>query len=184
MNCGNWEERIALYLGGDLDAAEGADVERHLAECVGCQVFASGMKDTLALLRDVHREEIAPAHFTAVRARVLDRLAGGRKRSWVWGLAAAAALAVVLALAIAPRGVRQPQHVAVVTPAPPPPPPRVEAQIVRAKVAPRPRPRRRVAMAKAGPKVQAPPAAEPLVVKMETSDPNVIIYWQVDSRGE
>ena len=186
MNCGNWEERIALYLGGDLDAAESAEVERHLGECVGCQVFASGMKDTLAFLRDVHREEIAPAHFTAMRTRVLERLEGRRKRTWVCGLVAAAALAVVLAVTLTPRGTRTPQHTAVVTPAPPSAPPRVETPIVHAEVAKRPRrrPHVPVALARTSPKVPAATPAEPLMVKMETSDPNVIIYWQVDSRGE
>ena len=35
MNCGGWEERVALCAGGDLAA-----VERHAAECAGCGAHA------------------------------------------------------------------------------------------------------------------------------------------------
>ena len=52
MNCLDWEERIALYAGGDLTGAEAAEVERHVADCAGCQVFWSGLRETLAELRD------------------------------------------------------------------------------------------------------------------------------------
>ena len=54
MNCAEWEERIALHAGGDLAPGEAAEVERHLAECAGCQVFWSGMRESLAVLREVH----------------------------------------------------------------------------------------------------------------------------------
>ncbi len=82
MNCAHWEERIALYAGGDLPAAEAAEVERHLGDCPGCQLFASGLKESLQLLQGIHQEEIAPAHFAAVRARVMARLEGSLQPWW------------------------------------------------------------------------------------------------------
>jgi hypothetical protein len=117
MNCSEWEERIALYAGGDLHPAEAAEVERHLGDCPGCRLFASDLKESLELLQDVHREPLAPAHFAAVRARVLAELESGRqpwwRKVWVYGLAAAAA-ALFLILAQRPA---TPRHIAVQSPA-------------------------------------------------------------------
>src|SRR5438105_195593 len=91
MNCKDWEERIALYAGGDLGAPQRLEVERHLGDCAGCQVFASGLMDSLAWIREAHGEEVAPAHYAAVRSRVLAGVKQRRRRLWVWGLAAASA---------------------------------------------------------------------------------------------
>jgi anti-sigma factor RsiW len=74
MNCVDWEERIALYAGGDLAPAEAQAVERHVAECAGCQMLLSGLRQSLALVREVHSEPVEAAHFAAVRARVLAEL--------------------------------------------------------------------------------------------------------------
>ncbi len=105
MNCTDWEERLALYAGGDLPAAKAVEVERHLAECAGCQLFASGLREGLELLQGAHEEVPAPAHFAAVRARVLAQLERERRpfwrRAWVYGLVAAAA-AIWMAVAVRP----------------------------------------------------------------------------------
>jgi len=92
MNCRDWEERIALHAGGDLPPAEAAAVERHLRECAGCQVLASGLKQSLALLKEAHDQPLPAAHFSAVRARVVAQLEQKRRPLWAWawsfGLAA------------------------------------------------------------------------------------------------
>ena len=72
MSCVDWEERIALYAGGDLAAAEAQAVERHVAECGGCQLLLSGLRESLGLLREAHGEPVEAAHFAAVRARVIN----------------------------------------------------------------------------------------------------------------
>src|SRR5690349_11245541 len=98
MNCATWEERIALYAGGDLKREETAGVERHLAECPGCQIFASGLMEAMGAMRSAHAEEISPAHYTALRARVLaavERERRGWRRLWVYAAAAALALVAV-----------------------------------------------------------------------------------------
>jgi hypothetical protein len=96
MNCREWEERIA----GDLDDAAAA---RHLADCPGCQVFASGLRQTLEELRRAHTEdEIAPAHYAAVRARVMAELRPRRRWGWVWAAVGAAATAVLVAVSVSP----------------------------------------------------------------------------------
>ena len=84
MNSSDWEERVALHAGGDLPPAEAAEVERHLRECAACQVLASGLKQSLALLKEAHNEPLAPAHFSAVRARVVAELEQERRRGALW----------------------------------------------------------------------------------------------------
>ena len=166
-------------------------MEGHLADCAGCQVFVSGLKPSLELLREAHQEPMAPAHFAAVRARVLAKLSRKRlplwRRAWVYGLAAAAVVVLVL---MAGRTGRTPQpkrppEVAVVTPAPVQPEAKVEEP-------PLPKPlhqarhRRRIVQE---PAVQPPPPvlvaqAEPVLVKLVTDDPNVVIYWIAERRGD
>jgi hypothetical protein len=164
MNCAEWKERVALYAGGDLVEA---DVELHLAECEDCRAFCAGIRQTLDALRDEHRSDIAAAEFAAVRSRVIAEIERGR-RVWqrlAWasgvGIAAAAALLAVF-----------------VRPAPlPAPPPRVavsvpSVELVRSVEGP---------LAVARPNA-APPrhGREPIVVKLQTADPNIVIYWIAD----
>jgi hypothetical protein len=56
--------------------------------------------------------------------------------------------------------------------------------VARVSAAPPPA-RRRVARRVARPIVPATPTPEPLIVKLQTDDPNVVIYWIADrKRGE
>ena len=185
MNCSDWEERIALHAGGDLPPAEAAEVERHLRECAGCQMLASGLKQSLAVLKEAHAEPLAAAHFLAVRARVVAELGNqrrqgalwARRRLWGYGLAAVAvALLVMLAL----RPGRTPERRTPVGAVNRPP-----VVAARGPVVPPP-PRRRVARRVVRPpSVPVSPDPEPLIVKLQTDDPNVVIYWIADrKRGE
>ena len=186
MNCSDWEERIALHAGGDLPPAEAAEVERHLRECAGCQVLASGLKQSLAVLKEAHAEPLAAAHFSAVRARVVaelerERRPGAlwaRRRAWGYGLAAVAVASLVM-LALRPE--RTPERRAPVVAANHPPVIAASEPVVP------PPPRRRVARRVVVPPPSVPdnPAPEPLIVKLQTDDPNVVIYWIADrKRGE
>ena len=189
MNCSDWEERIALHAGGDLPPAEAAEVERHLRECAGCQVLTSGLKQSLVLLKEAHEEPLAAAHFSAVRSRVVAELEQGRRRGalwarrWAWGFGmAAAVVAVLVMLAL------QPGRTPVVTAN------RQPLSNVRGSDVsePRtlesgtglshPRPHRRVTRRVERANVPDP---EPLIVKLQTDDPNVVIYWIADrKKGE
>lgn len=186
MNCAKWEERVALYLGGDLASDEAAAVERHLSECTGCQVFAGGMRESLALLREAHADELPAAAYAAVRARVLEKVQRRSARGWIFALAAAAAFATLLAIVwmrpskpvvVAHRGTSARPEAPVIAPAiaPDTAPPAHVAPLVRVhrRVRPRVAPVRKDALPET-----------PLVVKMVTDDPNVVIYWITDTRGE
>src|SRR5271157_1839668 len=169
MNCRDWEERVALHAGGDLPPAEAAEVERHLRECGGCQVLASGLKQSLALLREAHDEPLAAAHFSALRARVVAELENrrrrgahwARRRTWSYGLAAlAVALLVVLALrpGRTPVAVRSNRSLTVAAQSPP------IVAVHKPATPPHRRVARRVVRANA-------PDPEPLIVKLQTDDP-------------
>ena len=41
MSCAIWEERVALFAGGDLETGEAAAVERHLNQCAACSALAA-----------------------------------------------------------------------------------------------------------------------------------------------
>jgi anti-sigma factor RsiW len=180
MNCSDWEQRIALHAGGDLPPAETAEVERHLRECAGCQVLASGMKQSLAMLKEAHDEPLAPAHFSTVRARVMAELEQKRRPLWAWAWSfglAAAAVALLATLALRPG--RMPERRAPVVAANRPP------VVVAHEPAVTPPPHRRVARRVVRPIVPDAPDPEPLIVKLQTDDPNVVIYWIADrKRGE
>jgi anti-sigma factor RsiW len=180
MNCSDWEERIALHAGGDLPSAEAAAVERHLRECAGCQVLASGLKQSLAWLKEAHHEPLAPAHFSTVRARVMAELEQKRRPLWAWAWSfglAAAAVALLVTLALRPG--RTPERRAPVVAVNHPP------VVVALEPAVAPPPHRRVARRVVRPIVPDAPDPEPLIVKLQTDDPNVVIYWIADrKRGE
>jgi anti-sigma factor RsiW len=151
MNCVEWEERIALAAGGDLSDPA---TDRHLADCPGCQLLLSGLRQTLSDLRDAP-DEIAPAHYAALRARVLAEVARPRRRRWLW-LAPVPLAAVFLW-----------------------PLPKVEPLPMRAIAAP-PAPIVTIPK-KRKPKLTKP---EPLLVKIETDNPDVVIYWIAETKGE
>jgi hypothetical protein len=119
----------------------------------------------------------------------------GNLPHWVWGLAGAAALAVALLFVVRtpappPAGSGLSLH----APAPPQggadvslpalEPPRVAAHR-RGPGRLKPAPPTPVEVAPAEPASQGESAAaEPLVIKLYTNDPNVVIYWIAESKGE
>jgi Putative zinc-finger len=190
MNCQEWEERIALQVSGDAARGEAAEIERHIAECAGCQAFASSMKQSVGLLRDAHQEEIAPAHYAAVRARVLTQLQEQRawwRQLWVYGVAALAVAALLMMVwpHAETRQVAVKPPVGVKTPAPGAPDTVPEASQVAAATQPENEPGeppvRQPAVRRAR---SARQPAESLLVKLETDNPDVVIYWIADRKGD
>jgi hypothetical protein len=142
------------------------EVEQHLGECSACQLLWSGVRESLAELQAAHGELPAAAHFTAVRARVIAELER-RARPWrrlAWISVASAAAALLPLVTLWPgRMVSQPPRiVARIPPAP-------EA----VKAAPAVRPVVRQALARV-------PRRVPLTIKLQTADPNIVIYWIAD----
>ena len=132
------------------------------------------------LLREAHREPIAPAHYAAVRARVLAELGRQRRRVWRWvwacGMAAVVAAAVVLTPRPEPVGqASRPASRPAFLPAQVYGP---AAPVQRAAEIRRPVVHRRRALTQV--KQEGRPGGPPhqqVTIKLLTDDPNVVIYW-------
>jgi hypothetical protein len=151
--------------------------------------------ETLELLREAHRAAIPEAHFTAVRARVLSQLAAERRPwrrgFWPYGFVAAAVAAMLLAALVG----RTPWSARVPLDPPFARPSRSHAlagptrasaadQGVRPTSAVGRRKRLPHNAAPAAYRVIGPPDPRPLVVKLLTDDPNIVIYWIASIKGE
>jgi anti-sigma factor RsiW len=174
MNCRDWEERIALYAGGDLPREEAAETEGHLQVCANCRQSAAALREHAGWMREAHEQLPTAADFAAMRAGVL----GGFERRrpfprgllWAGGLAATAAVFLVIWYRPRSEPARPAPQVAAVAK---PPVMAVE------NLPPRPARRRRPA-----PIVRPKQTPEPLLVKLTTEDPDVVIYLVVDSKGD
>jgi hypothetical protein len=157
MRCMGWEERVALYAGGDLPAEETGLVEQHLERCADCTKLAR-LLDADRLQLQTRPPELAGIDFDGMRRQLHVQIARRRLlRRWAPVVAVAAALLV--AAAVTPRHVKQP----VISVQPPP---------VLAAVLPQIRP------AEAPPRKRRPirTASTPVVeMRLTTADPDVTI---------
>jgi len=170
MNCAKFEPLIALYVESDLPAGDARLVEAHLETCQDCREFASEMRDSQAALKELRMDFVEESALQEVRAEVLNRLSAPR-RTAAWPKYAVAAMVLAglwagwlwRAQPVAPLAV-QPRAAVI---APPP-------------VIPRVRP---VRVSKH--RARAVPAfkSEPMLVKIVTDDPQVVIYWLVGQNG-
>jgi anti-sigma factor RsiW len=169
MNCDAFEPLIALYVGADLPDRDRPQVEQHLTACPDCRQLLEDLQASQAALRELGSEAVDAAMLTAVRAGVLGGIGERRRRVWPW---VAAFAALLTALIVTPR-----------KPIEQLPPPVVARTLPPERVVETPTPPRRRHVARRRP---APPPAEaqPLVVKMLTDDPDIVIIWLVDQRGE
>jgi hypothetical protein len=157
MSCAEWEREIA----SELDSAELND---HLRVCANCRQFAKELEANRAALRSL---EIDAQAFDIVRQRVLFDIHSGKRRTswWLWPSVAAACAVAFIAAWLRPN---------FENPGRPPAiefskaPPRIEWTVKQAPQRP----------------VPVVARAEPLVVKIFTNDPNVIIIWLVDQKGD
>jgi hypothetical protein len=173
MDCSRYESQLALYAGSDLAEDAARELEEHLRLCPGCRELAEELARSQAALRRLGEEYIPGQVFVDVRRRVMAEV-GSRRPSWLstlgWRYAVTTAGLALLMAAIS---------LTYRPPVPPPPPlPVVELPppVVAKSPPPAPRPVVRVK--------PPPPAREPLVVKMFTDDPDVVIVWLIDQNGE
>ena len=137
----------------------GAAVQQHLAECDSCNELSQVMRANMDAMR-------------ALASDPLPSLRPRRRGRWQWAVAAAAMVLMMLGLSRMWPVEKIPEVASgqwsvasgAVTP------PQVEIPPVKAPV------KRRV------PRRRRTERAQPLMVKMFTSDPNVVIYWLIDSK--
>ena len=173
MNCQAFEPMLALYVEGDLPERDVPRVEEHVATCADCRDLLEDLQSSQAVLKTLGAEAVDGALLTAVRAGVLARIDCRRRAVWPWVAATTAALALlILLLAPSQRTAPEPRPVTIAQASP-----KVEAAVGRAgPPAHSRRPRRRP--------VTKPPAAQQLVVKILTDDPDIVIIWLVDQTGD
>ena len=183
-SCEYWEEKIALAAGADLDDGDCAALEDHLAACPACAALLADLRASVGLLQDLHNEPLEEAHLAAVRARVMAAVDAPRR--WPWAAAVVFACGAVLALAAVwfrPRPVPELPVLAVGAP-------RAGSDRSLTVAAPKGAPLR-AATARARSRVRThaqvtperlPASSEPVVVKLFTDDPNVVIYWIGDTQ--
>ncbi len=203
MICAEFEEKVALYVGGDLEPAEAARVAEHLRRCPDCAEFADGLQPDRAVLQAAP-PEMADADFTAMRRGVRRAFVRQRTFKRVAPVALIAA-SVLVAVAVRNRHLEappMPPQTAVLTTAPPamqqvnrsaPAKPPVRrrrlqpVQVARLETPPRPDPVLEAALrdfiaAQEAP--QPPPViAPPVEIRLVTNDPSVVLILVPSSSG-
>ncbi len=160
MTCPEWELEIASESGRP-------ELAGHLAGCEHCRAFAREIELDRAALASLALPQDA---LGVVPGRVLGELRARRRRKMFLGWAAAAACLAALAFGLLVRP-RAPENPTIVIASPSAPRLTVWSRTT-------PHPHRR------------PPArtlarsAEPIVIKMFTEDPDVVIIWLVDKKGD
>jgi anti-sigma factor RsiW len=165
MNCSEWEREIA----GEPEC-EG--LAEHLQGCERCAAFARELEANRLALREL----VAPAAaFDAVRRRVMHEIQAKKRRTvwWGWSAVAAAVCAAILCVLYVAPMMRMPA-------APKP----IEAKMDPPRIEWTPRPVHQRSSGRLTAKAAPAQKTEPFVVKMLTNDPNVIIIWLVDQKGD
>lgn len=168
------EARLALYLRGDLSSADYRAVAQHVAGCSECKGKLADLSRSYELLVSSF-EEPTPDELSTVRSAVVARI---RTRSrgpvWrIWAVAASAVVAVILVLANLPLQTPTAQPPVASTAPPvairisPPPPPMIPA------------PHRRI-VGRAPTMTLLTRTERPALLKINTSDPNIVILWQLN----
>ncbi len=210
MKCSRWHGKIALYAGGDLDAAGARGVEKHIAGCASCRDLAESLSADRPTLVQLDARATEDLDLDSIQSAVVAEIGTRRRAVRPFQTAPRMALAAAVALMMAvsaivlfkddwreaqiaedsSRGAVQvieptievPEGEPVVAVSSSP-----DASVVEIP-APRPEPFDRVARAE-------PPAvreavvspsvpAEPMTIKILTDDPEVVIYWIVEAKGD
>lgn len=204
MNCARWQPLVALYVGDDLDRSRTTRFERHLAVCPSCRNLEHVLRRDLRVLRDLDSAAMNGLELGSVRGAVMAEVENRQKRSPVFPqprlLSALALVVVVVALALVMRPSTEPDAPRTVSREIPGPAPGL-ATVAEPQDAPLPQPTpesvpsvpntadprlARAETSPSGPSTSSPSSApvEPMTIKILTDDPEVVIYWIVDPKGD
>jgi hypothetical protein len=171
------EDQLALYATGDLAPGIEDRVAAHVHGCESCQATVAGFRDAqslvLSTLIDPGADELAE-----VRERVSASLGERRVGRWWWAWPAvgAAAIITLIVAGIGHRPVVSPEPAGPVAQLTPPELPQLETPHLQKAVLRRPRVRHREAGIRSVDLIAR--ADQPMLIKMTTADPNVVILWQ------
>jgi hypothetical protein len=188
MSCPEWEEKAALLVGGDLEAAEIAAIEAHVKTCGSCADLASALAADRGLLA-APPPELFRVDFVSMRREIRSRIIRERRRRILATMLMAAAALFAVA------GIAALQRLDSTVPAPPVVAgPAIPAASLVASKASKPRsiPRRLPASeaelntalaAIEAPKLE-PFIESPDALRVPTRDPKVVILWIPESKGD
>jgi hypothetical protein len=209
MKCRYSETDIALYVEGDVGPDKACEIQTHLSVCTECRDLVIELRESQAVLKTLKQDTVSATSLALVRSQVLAEIQAGVKPvwgRWVYALAGGVFVAVVAVGLMLE--MRKPQVEEIVKSAPLPPPAAVPLtsktiteptanldhktrpsdrtmKRVNANVPLREgdgrRRRQGVAHTEVPPEPSEP--AKPLVVKLLTDDPNIVIYWLIDNTG-
>jgi hypothetical protein len=204
MSGTRWNRLVALYVGDDLDRRRAEKVERHLTTCASCRSLEQELRSDILNLRELDSAAAGSPGLGSVRSAVMAKIENRRPSfsalTMPRFLAACATAVAVITLALLfrqGRG-RDAHHIAdgeaaiqapVVAaepeprvPSPPQPPPAIACETENSAGVP------------FAPAAQSPPRlassspqsvpVEPMTIKILTDDPEVVIYWIVDPKGD
>lgn len=156
MNCLECEAALGME-------ESSVGVEEHLAGCAECRGLAAEIRSNSAAFEAMGNEELP-----GVRGRVMARIQMRAGLRWGWALAAAAAVVVMIGMS---RGWRE-ERMAI-------PPVKVASAPSESKVV---RPDEKVVVLPAVAHKKKVVRGRPLMVKMLTDDPDVVIYWEIGTK--
>ena len=165
MKCWEWEVQIASEV-------ESAALQAHMLQCSGCRQFAAEIAANREALGTL---AVDPDALGVVRNRVMAELRAPRRAQigWIWPAAVAACLAILCgSLALSRFSI--------------PAPPKPVIALARPPIFPRimaARPQKNSIHRRRQPMV-ARARTQPLVIKMLTDDPDVVIIWIADQKGD
>jgi hypothetical protein len=188
LACQEWKERVALYVGEDLDSPQAAEVEAHLRQCPGCAELARALEEDRARLSSAPAETFQ-VDYAAIRREIRTGIARDRHRATMLRLLAAAALVACAAaagwLARLDGTVPPPPKVVARTPIPPAP---LVSTVKPRRQAKSNRPSRAefAAVAAALEALTKPESLPqtPAVLRVPTRDPDVVILWVPETKGD
>jgi len=194
MKCRYSENDIALFVEGDLTAARHREIDSHLVACDACRDVAVALRESQAVFKTLRQDAVSAAALASVRSRVLAEVnASGFRGTWArWIYAVSGAvLALIVGAVWAAYKQLEPPAVEFSTKFQPPAVPAVAGMVPEAAV-PKPvpvrKPTSRPSRARPADRVivaaqpEARPA-KPLLMKLFTDDPNIVIYWLLDDSG-
>jgi hypothetical protein len=190
-NCSDFEQLVALYVEEDLSDADRVRVQGHLKECSSCWDLAEDLKESQAVFKAIRQDVPNATALSALRERVLSEVGDMASMTWFERLffggmrrkAALASVALVMVgsgavwLSRRPDVIPPPPAIVVVTPVP-------EPQLEPRAPEPAPKPVLRRKPAPDPVLVAAKEEPRQVAMKFYTDDPNVIIYWLVDEKGD
>jgi len=212
MSCSRWHRLIALEVGGDLDPRRSRNLDRHLGGCIVCRDLAEELRSQREEFARLEGEAIGSVTLGSVRHAVLADLAERRRPIFelpaggqrIAIAVAAAGILVVTSIVLRsgraptqpivaerkiPTAVLQPTTESIPSPTTDVPVEPSRAMSPQAPVASVESGQLQLASDDVPTRRHATPRSpsaptEPMTLKILTDDPDVIIYWIVEPKGD